>query len=89
MFSQTKFRHIYKLDICSCLAKMRKKYFLTSQHKHMVWVLKRTDSIRRFFSEHITNFKSGGYENIFNYDISKVQTKCLASSPIRKVIMPV
>ena len=82
MFSQTKFRHIYILDICSCLDKNAKKYFLTSQHKHMVWALKRTGSIRRFFSEHKTNFNSGGYENVFNYDISKVHTKRLASSPI-------
>ena len=41
--------------------------FLISQPKHMLWVLKRTISMRRFFWAPKTYFQTDGLENIYNF----------------------
>ena len=41
--------------------------FLISQPKHMLWVLKRTVSMRQFFWAPITYVQTDGLENIYNF----------------------
>ena len=48
------------------IRKHMKIIFLISQLKHMLWVLKRTVSMRRFFREPKTHVKMDGQENIHN-----------------------
>ena len=43
--------------------------FLISQPKHMLWVLKRTVSMRRFFGAPITYFQTDGLEIIYNFTL--------------------
>ena len=43
--------------------------FLISQPKHMLWVLKRTVSMRQFFWATKTNVKTDGLENIYNFKL--------------------
>ena len=44
--------------------------FLISQQKHMLWVLKRTVSMRRFFWAPKTYDKTDGQENIYNFTLN-------------------
>ena len=44
-----------------------KTNFLISQPKHMLWVLKRTVAMRRFFWAPKTYVKTDGQENIYNF----------------------
>ena len=44
----------------------QKPNFLISQPKHMLWTLKRSISMRRFFRAHKTYVKTDGLENIDN-----------------------
>ena len=44
-----------------------KNYFLISQPKHMLWVLKRTFSMRQFFWAPKTYVQTDGLENIYNF----------------------
>ena len=41
--------------------------FLISQSKHMLWVLKRTVSMRRFFLAPKTYVQTDGLKNIYNF----------------------
>ena len=43
--------------------------FLISQPKHMLWELKRTVSLRRFFWAPKTYVKTDGLENIYNFTL--------------------
>ena len=44
--------------------------FLLSQPKHMLWVLKRTVSMRRFFWAPKTYVQTDGFENIYNITLN-------------------
>ena len=46
-----------------------KNDFLISQPKHMLWVLKRTVSMGRFFWVPKTYVKTDGLENIYNFTL--------------------
>ena len=46
----------------------QKNNLLISQPKHMLWVLKRTASMRRFFLAP-KMLKNYGYENIYNFTL--------------------
>ena len=43
--------------------------FLVSQPKHMLWVLKRTVTMRRFFYHPQKSAKTDGKENIYNFTL--------------------
>ena len=57
----------------------QKNNFLISQPKHMLWVLKRTVSTRRFFGPPKTYAKINGLENVKNFTLKNV---CLSKSVI-------
>ena len=52
--------------------------FLISKPKHMLWVLKRTVSMRRFFWAPKTYVKADGKDNIYNFIVVTIAlaTKC-------------
>ena len=47
----------------------QKSNFLISQPKHMLWVLKRTISMRQFFLAPKTYVQTDGLENIYNFKL--------------------
>ena len=49
----------------------QKNNFLISQPKHMLWVLKRTVSMRLFFWAPKTYVKTYRYENIYNFTLTQ------------------
>ena len=53
--------------------------FLISQPKYMLWVLKRTLSLRRFFLAPKTYVQTDGLENIYKFTLNNV---CLSKTMI-------
>ena len=63
--------------ICSCIRPLvksvyKKNNFLISQPKHMLWVLKRTVSMRRFFLAPKIYVQIDGLENINNFTLKNI-----------------
>ena len=65
------FPHVFLASLNRPLVKSayQKNNFLISQPKHMLWVLKRTVSMRRFFWAPLSYAKIYGLENIYNFTL--------------------
>ena len=57
-----------------------KDKFLISNEKHILWVLKRTLSMRWIFLAPKTHVKINGKENILNFMFKKIVWVCITES---------
>ena len=82
---QDKSPHIYRPLVESAYQKIN---FLISQPKHMLWVLKRTVSMRRLFWAPKTYVQTDGLESINNFTLkNSVYLEKVFSKPVHKGLL--